>query len=180
MTSSISEHILDVLLRLNTRVHYVCGCLCVAIGGKGASSQALALCGGHILKKTRSHFMWKMYLGHVLSGMEFGKKHDIWRREEKKEFKLAPSDFYDPENIDVFELLPLAFPSWHSGKESACPDRRPGFHPWGRKIPWRRKWQPGPVFLPGEYHGQRSLAGYSPGGRKELDATEWLSTHNCF
>ena len=47
----------------------------------------------------------------------------------------------------------------------------------GGKIPWRRKWQPTPVFLPGESHGQRSLAGYSPQGRKELDTTERLHTH---
>ena len=40
------------------------------------------------------------------------------------------------------------------------------------QIPWRRKWQPTPVFLPGEFHGQRSLAGYSPWGHKELDTTE--------
>ena len=39
---------------------------------------------------------------------------------------------------------------------------------------WRRKWQPTPVFLPGESHGQRSLVGYSPWGRKESDTTEWL------
>ena len=48
-----------------------------------------------------------------------------------------------------------------------------GFDLWARKIPWRRKWQPTPVFLSGELHGQRNLVGYSPGGRKEL--TEWLS-----
>ena len=44
---------------------------------------------------------------------------------------------------------------------------------WG-KIPWRRKWQPTPVFLPGESHGQRSFTGYSPQGCKMLDTTEWL------
>ena len=43
---------------------------------------------------------------------------------------------------------------------------------WGRKIPWRRKWQPTPVFLPEKSHGQRSLAGYSPWGHKEWD-TNW-------
>ena len=42
------------------------------------------------------------------------------------------------------------------------------------KIPWRREWQLTPVFLPGEFHGQRSLAGYTPWGRKESDLTEWL------
>ena len=46
-----------------------------------------------------------------------------------------------------------------SGKESACQFRRCGFDPWVGKIPWRRKWQPTPVFLPGKSHGQRSLAG---------------------
>ena len=55
--------------------------------------------------------------------------------------------------------------------------KRSGFDPWIGKIPWRRKWQPTPGFLPGESHGQRSLAGYSPWGPKESDTTEWLSTH---
>ena len=103
-----------------------------------------------------------------------------FEEEREKEFRLPPSSFYGTENTDVLDVLPPAFPSWHRGKEPACPDRRPGLDPWVRKIPWRRKWQPGPVLSPGEYHGQRSLAGYSLGGRKELDATEWLSTHNCF
>ena len=43
------------------------------------------------------------------------------------------------------------------------------------KISWRRVWQPTPVFLPGEFHVQRSLAGYSPGGHKESDVSEWLT-----
>ena len=45
-------------------------------------------------------------------------------------------------------------------------------HPWVGKMPWRRAWQPTPVVLPGESHGQRSLVGYSPWGQKELDMTE--------
>ena len=44
-----------------------------------------------------------------------------------------------------------------------------------RKIPWRREWQPTPVFLLGKFHGQRSLAGYSPWGCTELDMTERLT-----
>ena len=55
-------------------------------------------------------------------------------------------------------------------QERRC--RRRGFNPWDRKIPQSRKWQPAPVFLPGKFHGQRSLTGCSPGGCKELDATE--------
>ena len=56
--------------------------------------------------------------------------------------------------------------------------RRLRFNPQVGKIPWRREWQPTPVFLPGEPHGQRSLAGYSPWGRKESDMTEWLTNNN--
>ena len=57
------------------------------------------------------------------------------------------------------------FPDCTSGKEPAYQSRghkRQGFDPCVRNIPWRRAWQPTPVFLPGESHGQRSLAGYSP------------------
>ena len=50
----------------------------------------------------------------------------------------------------------------------------PGFDPWVRKIPWRRKWQSTPGLSPGKSHGQRSLAGCSPWGRKESDTTERL------
>jgi len=49
--------------------------------------------------------------------------------------------------------------------------KRHQFDPWVGKIPWRRKWQPTPVFLPRKSHGQRSLAGYSPWGHKELGTT---------
>ena len=52
--------------------------------------------------------------------------------------------------------------------------RRPRFNSWVGKILWRRKWQPTPVFLPRESHGQRSLVRYSPRGRKESDTTGWL------
>ena len=58
-------------------------------------------------------------------------------------------------------LSPVGFTGGASGKEPACQCRRcrrHGFNPWVRKKPWRRKWQPTPVFLPGESHGQRSLA----------------------
>ena len=55
--------------------------------------------------------------------------------------------------------------------------------PWVGKIPWRREWQPTPVFSPGESHGQRSLAGYSPRGSQRVDMTERAagreSTEKC-
>ena len=68
-------------------------------------------------------------------------------------------------------------PKWHRGKESSCQCRRCGFSPWVRKIPWRRIWQPNPVFLPGKFHRQKSVVvSYSPWGCKESDTTEhtWI------
>ena len=53
--------------------------------------------------------------------------------------------------------------------------RLPGFNPWVEKFLWRREWQSSPVFLPGEFHGERSLVGYSPWSCKESDMTEWLT-----
>ena len=53
----------------------------------------------------------------------------------------------------------------------------PGFDSWVGKIPWRRIWQSTPALLPGKSHGQRSLIGYSPWGRKESDTTEQLHFH---
>jgi len=66
--------------------------------------------------------------------------------------------------IDYLLEQKMGFPVGSDGKESACNARRLGFNPWVGKIPWRREWLPTPVFLPGEYHGQRSLVGYSPRG----------------
>ena len=63
----------------------------------------------------------------------------------------------------------LGFLGGSYGKESACQGRRRRFDPWVRKTPWRRKWQPTAVFLPGKSNGQRSLEGYSVWGHKELD-----------
>ena len=60
-------------------------------------------------------------------------------------------------------------------KKSVCQCRRHKFHSWVGKIPWRRKWQPTPVFLPGKAHGQRSLEVCGLWGCKELDTTEQLS-----
>ena len=52
----------------------------------------------------------------------------------------------------------MGLPWWLNSKESACQCRRHGFDPWVWKIPWSRKWESIPVFLPGEFCGQRSLA----------------------
>ena len=62
-------------------------------------------------------------------------------------------------------MVEYGFPRWLSGKESL-------FDPYIGNIPWRRAWQPTPVFLTGKSHGQRSLAVYSPWDCRESDTTE--------
>ena len=68
----------------------------------------------------------------------------------------------------------MGFPGGTSGKEPPfqCKRlKRCGFNPWVRTIPWSKAWQTTAVFLPREFHGQRSLAGYSLSGYKQLDIT---------
>ena len=89
-----------------------------------------------------------------------------------------------PSKINLFKIDDVVgFPGGTSGKEPACQCRRRKrfeFSPWVEKI-WRRAWQPTPVFLPRESHGQRSLVGCSPRGHKELDyATEHTHTWCCW
>ena len=71
-------------------------------------------------------------------------------------------------------------PQWLSGKESTCQCRRcrrHRFDSWVWKMPWRRKQQPTPVFLPGKFHRQRSLMGYSLWGRRESNTPGHTCTH---
>ena len=73
------------------------------------------------------------------------------------------------------------FPGGTNGNEPTCQCRRfrrCGVDPWVKKSPWRRKWQPSPVFLPEKSHGQRSLVDLSLWCHKESDTTEWLNNNN--
>ena len=84
--------------------------------------------------------------------------------------------------LSVKKRFVIWLPWWLSDKVSTgqcrrC--RRCRFNPWVGKIPRSRKQQPAPAFLPGKSHGQRSLAGYSPWGCKELDMTEHTHTDVC-
>ena len=76
--------------------------------------------------------------------------------------------------LDLLLIPPwkVSYPGGAGGKELSCQCRRSEMHrrcrfePWVGKIPWRRPWQPTPVFLPGESHGQRSLGVYNPWDRR--------------
>ena len=96
-------------------------------------------------------------------------------------FSALPGGFLttgSPGKSCITSRKSFCFPGGARGKESTCQCRRGKrcrFDPCVGKIPWRRNWQPTAVFLPGKFHGQKSLAGYSPWGCKELNTTEQLS-----
>ena len=83
-------------------------------------------------------------------------------------------------NLHIFKPLQFGGFPGKAGEESIYQCRtheRWGFSPWVRKIPRWRKWQPTPVFLPGKFHEQRRLVGYSLWGHKELDMSKHVHTH---
>ena len=89
-----------------------------------------------------------------------------------------------PWNYGIWIRLPRfqGFPGGPGGKEPTCQCRRykrGGFDPWVRKIPWRKKWHPTPIFLPGVSQGKRSLVGYSLWSHKRVghDWNDLAQTH---
>ena len=107
--------------------------------------------------KTETH---SSHIVHFYFSQQFRYCSFHLEQEENEAVRLTCSGL---ENQSIAEL-----PWWLSGKESACQCRTHGFEPWVWKIFWRKKWQPTPVFLSGKSQGQRSLAGYSPWGRRRV------------
>ena len=83
----------------------------------------------------------------------------------------------------IAQLVKNLLPSWGSMQSplvNAREARDGAFHPWVGRIPWKRKWRPPPVFLPGKFHGQRSLSTYSPWVHQESDMMHTHThTHTC-
>ena len=128
--------------------------------GYGGSIPGL---GSKIPHKTLKNIKQKQYCNKFSKNFENGPYKKIFKKS-----LLSPFCF------------PRGLPRLLSSKELVCQHRRHkrrGFDPWFRKIPWRRKWQPTPVFLPGESHGHRNLVGYSSWGCKESDRTEHAHMH---
>ena len=105
----------------------------------------------------------------------------FYDKSEKLEIYLHPTkQFYTTYHfVCVSKIMDLVmktgFPGGSDGKEYACNARDLGSIPGSGRSPGRREWQPIPVFLPGQSHGQRILVGYSPLGRKESDTTKQLT-----
>ena len=101
-------------------------------------------------------------------------ERSIWRWEEAfrgddNRFKFLKDWVCKTSKVGYMCLKAEVFPGGSDGKKSAC--KEGDLH----SVPWRRKWQSTPVFLPGKSHGWRSLAGYSAWGCKELDTTKQLT-----
>jgi len=115
----------------------------------------------------------------VVKALENGNQTVLLRKggilETVSGFKIESKKFLLFPTFEHQELKHIK-PDFHNYLEEVnhqCRRRkRHGFNPWLGKIFWRRAWQPTPVFLPGESHGQRSLEGYSSQGHEELDVTE--------
>ena len=102
-------------------------------------------------------------------------------QEGKQKYKINEIQVFEEGSKTVFICKlqdyienPVGFPAGSDGRVCLqC--RRPWYDSWVAKIPWWSAWQPTPVFLPGEFHAQRSLVGYNPWGLKESDVTEQLT-----
>ena len=113
--------------------------------------------------------------------------HDLWivwelkkAKEYVMEITLKIFRIFSPYLASFFQNITyiVQYKEWASllaQMERICLHcRRLRLDPWVGKIPWRREWLPTPVFLLGEFHGQRNLEGYHPWGHKDWDTTEWL------
>ena len=80
----------------------------------------------------------------------------------------------------VHNILWNGLPTWLRWWRIHLQCRRPGFSPWVKKVPWRRKWLPTSTFLPREFDGQRNLVGYHPWSHKDSDTTEQLILISSF
>ena len=115
-----------------------------------------------------------LMVNHVVSGARIsGSESQLWTYQLYAfTHPTSVPQFPYLQNRDNSSTYPIGLPRWHCGEESTCnagdylQGRSCGFSPWARKIPWRRKWQPTPIFLPRKSYGQ-NLAAYSPWGHKE-------------
>ena len=122
------------------------------------------------VRSSRTYLQWKMSLRRELCShiSVLGKWKSVFIR--RYFMWLVYVNFLSSLCVNVYIII-RGFPAQWLPMQGKC-----RFDPWVGKIPWRRKWQPTPVFLPGKFPGQRSLVGYySSRGHKESDMTEWLS-----
>ena len=107
-----------------------------------------------------------------------------WQTDSLTQAPPGMSKLAFPDTYIYLSIIHLCFiymcglPRWFSDKEFVCQCKRCRLDPWVWKIPRGRKWQPTPIFLPGKSQEQRSLAGYSPWGRKRV-RHDWACAWSC-
>ena len=111
----------------------------------------------------------------VLVQNQCSASHSLWKHFRKLHVSTQPFSHWVNKHGDTSQVALIV--KKKITRQCRRPQRRErcGFYPWVGKSPWRRAWQPTPVFLPGESHGQRSLVGYRPWSHKELDMLKGLS-----
>ena len=151
-------------------IHHMCwGCVCSGTVLTGCWEQGLMIHCPWPLEWPSSYCLWKIILTLPTRSL----------------FGCIPTEVDNSVSAQAFWTLvenygpsgPSQVAQVKNPPTNARRHKRREFDPWVKKVPWSKKWQPASVFLPGESHGMRSLAGYSPWGRKEPDTTEWLSMH---
>ena len=115
--------------------------------------------------------------------MQFWKRHKVHKYRQKVIINFSvvvrQSFMEQKKNLSVKgKIRCLCFPGSSVGKESGLQCGRLRFNSWVGMNPWRRKWQPTPIFLCGKFHGQRSLACFSPMGLPRVRHTQRLN-HYC-
>ena len=126
----------------------------------------LTLWGQHDLDITAKDITMKENYENIWKNLQMNNQKTRWNKQKKTLTSWIQNHSKSVMSHDK------GLPRQLSGKESACQCKRHRFNPWVGKIPWRRIWQPTAVFCCGEFHGQRSLVGYSPWDHKESDMTE--------
>ena len=135
------------------------------------NSKSLSSCIHFSLTQVVSTVIWTAWICFNLIKNSINIWMIWWCLEEKKNSYCWGHRKQRTLDINIFLNANYGLPWWLSSKEFAWQFRRCRFDPWIGKIPWRRKWQPTPVFLPGRSHGQRNLRGYSLWALKESDPT---------
>ena len=127
----------------------------------------------HLTKRKKKSLLLLHFFGKVnLSVRKMGLSRQNCRKMFKRQIILSYRE------RDIYTHMYMGFPGGASDEEPACQCRRCKrcwFSPCIGNIPWRKAWQPTPVFLPGEPHGQRSLVSYSPWGFEESDSAEHIA-----
>ena len=109
------------------------------------------------------------------SSKDLQNKKSVMNKNQHHLYQIPTLRSSIPSQTILIRIIEQGFPDGSDGKKSACNAGDPSSILGSGRFSWRREWQPTPVFLPGEFPGQRILLGYAPWGPKQLETTERLT-----